>query len=189
MDKTWRSPLSSIWNGMKQRCYNKKDSSYYRYGGRGIMVCDRWLHSISNFIEDMGEKPSKEHSLDRINNYGNYEPNNCRWATKREQLLNRSNVKSINGISIYEILGEIAHTTTYQQLDRFKRRYERGWDLQKCIDMLFVDREKRLNEQDLAKCKSMYEKGHSNKELGQIFNITPAGIWYYSIKYKWQICL
>lgn len=72
---------------MMQRCYNPKSYFYYRYGGRGISVCDRW-HDFDNFIADMGNRPSGL-SLDRINNDGNYEPSNCRWATKEQQASNK----------------------------------------------------------------------------------------------------
>lgn len=73
------------WSGMKERCYNKNNNNYPDWGGRGITVCDRWLHSFNNFLEDMGKKPTTKHSIDRINNDGNYEPSNCRWAEKKQQ--------------------------------------------------------------------------------------------------------
>jgi hypothetical protein len=76
------------WVQMKQRCYNPNSYSYKNYGGRGIKVCDRWFNSFSSFIEDMGSRP-KGLSLERKDNDGNYEPNNCKWATKNEQLKNR----------------------------------------------------------------------------------------------------
>lgn len=78
---------------MKDRCLNSKHKAYKYYGGRGIKVCDRWLNSFENFILDMGKKPAPELSLERIENDGNYEPGNCRWATSKEQRLNRSDVK------------------------------------------------------------------------------------------------
>jgi hypothetical protein len=79
----------SIWKAMKRRCYNKNVKDYPNYGGRGIIVCDRWLNSFENFISDMGKKPSAEYSIDRIDVNGNYEPSNCRWATPKEQRLNQ----------------------------------------------------------------------------------------------------
>lgn len=74
---------------MKGRCYNVKRKDYERYGGRGIIVCDRWLESFDNYYEDMGNKPSPNHSVDRIDNNGNYEPSNCKWSTYAEQNRNR----------------------------------------------------------------------------------------------------
>jgi hypothetical protein len=84
------TPEYKIWSKMKTRCLNKNNDKYHRYGGRGISVCDKWLSSVEAFVDDMGERPSIRHSIDRINNNGNYEPKNCRWATHTQQMRNRN---------------------------------------------------------------------------------------------------
>lgn len=84
----WGTPEWAAWASMRSRCNDPQSKNFKNYGARGISVCKRW-GTFENFISDMGNKPSREHSLDRINNDSGYKPSNCRWATRKEQQNNR----------------------------------------------------------------------------------------------------
>jgi len=92
--------VKTVWRSMRNRCLNPKSRGYENYGGRGIKVCDRWLGSFDNFKNDMGERLSGM-TLERINNDGDYEPSNCRWATRKEQQNNKRNniLMTLNGVT------------------------------------------------------------------------------------------
>lgn len=87
--KRVRTPEYTAWLHFRERCYDETNPNYKHYGGRGINVCNRWLLSFDDFLEDVGKRPSQKYSLDRINNDGNYQPGNVRWADRRTQMLNR----------------------------------------------------------------------------------------------------
>lgn len=90
-----QSETYSCWTNMRNRCRNPKVPAFAVYGAIGITVCARW-HSFANFLADMGERPSPEHSIDRWpNRNGNYEPGNCRWATRQEQNRNRKTTRPV----------------------------------------------------------------------------------------------
>jgi hypothetical protein len=95
----------TTWKNILSRCYKENNIVYKYYGGRGVKVCDRWLSSFENFFSDMGKKPTPKHSIDRINVNGNYEPDNCRWATQKVQAGNTRSNKWIeyNGLKMIKV--------------------------------------------------------------------------------------
>ncbi len=84
-----RSPEYSSWCAMKARCLNPNTTRFEQWGGRGIKICPQWVNSFENFYADVGPRPTPKHSIDRIDNDGNYEPGNVRWATPKEQNNNK----------------------------------------------------------------------------------------------------
>lgn len=127
------TPTYNTWASMSARCNNPKSDKYNYYGGRGIKICERWQH-FDLFLQDMGERPSKGYSLDRIDNNGNYEPNNCRWASKRTQDRNRRNNVVIEYHGLSMCLTEWAERLgmDYQTLRQRIQRY--GWSVEKAFN-------------------------------------------------------
>ncbi|HEY9737554.1 MAG TPA: hypothetical protein V6D06_14770 [Trichocoleus sp.] len=118
---------------MKSRCHNPNNAAYDRYGGRGIVVCDRWRESFENFYADMGPRPSEQHSIDRINNDGNYEPGNCRWATDKQQSRNtrRNRLLTYNGETLF--LDEWAERLSISK-HTLQTRLWRGWSVEEAFE-------------------------------------------------------
>jgi hypothetical protein len=116
-----KHPLYSTWKGMRNRCNNPNTPRYKDYGGRGIRICERW-DKFENFLADMGERP-EGCSLDRIDNDGNYEPSNCRWATQSEQNRNYRIAVKVDGKPIAQVAEEtgISYSAMYH---RHKRNHK-----------------------------------------------------------------
>ena len=117
-------PIYDCWIAMKARCYNFKNPVYELYGGRGIEVCKSWRHSFISFIKDMGASYKRGLTLERINNNGNYEPENCQWITIQEQQKNKCNSNQVPGVH-YEKSRKKWHTDiTRNGVKYFLGRFE-----------------------------------------------------------------
>jgi hypothetical protein len=122
------------WDSIKQRCFNPKHKSYHQYGGRGIIICEEWRHSFEAFFAEIGPAPSKQHSVDRIDNSRGYEPGNIRWATASQQCRNK------RGNTILTAFGETKLLCDWEVDKRlsvtrfsFQKRMEAGWPLECAI--------------------------------------------------------
>lgn len=125
-------PEFHVWKTMKSRCHNKNSHAYPRYGGRGIVVCDRWRASFADFYADMGPRPTGRHCIDRIDNDGNYEPGNCRWVTNQENCCNtsRNRILTVSGES--KTLSQWSRETGVSQ-GTIIARIERGWSVESAV--------------------------------------------------------
>lgn len=119
------TPEYRTWNGMRQRCNNPRSPGWARYGGRGICVCDSWNASFEAFLHDMGRRPSRAHSLDRIDNDGPYSPGNCQWATAQQQAVNRRDTFMVS-IGDKEVPVSVIAQESGIHVTTIKRRIRRG---------------------------------------------------------------
>jgi hypothetical protein len=128
-----RTPEYRIWKAIKERCTKPNVINYGDYGGRGIRMCERWANSFENFLADVGPKPSPKHSIERNDTNGNYEPNNVRWATQKEQNRNkRSNhIVTVNGARM--CLAEAVERHSTADYHCVKKRLRRGWTIERAL--------------------------------------------------------
>lgn len=176
-----KHPLYSTWEAMKQRCYDKKAKNYHLYGGRGIRVCDRWLDKykgFKNFIEDIGDKPEpyNKYSLDRKDVNGNYEKNNCRWATWSEQQTN----KRISPVSGHNFIYLKNNTYTYRRvIDKKVITLKSATTLEDTISI-----GKKFEE--LLNKKLDYSYLLSEKNIAEYRSNIP-GVYWRSDKQMWRV--
>lgn len=133
------------WRDMLGRCYNPNAQKYADYGGRGITVCERWKE-FTNFIEDMGRKP-EGYSLDRINNEGEYSPENCRWTSKSQQNGNkRCSIRLlVNGeyVTLYDL-----SVSTGMSIEALRTRVKRGWSVERILTQPIIRKNSVIEEDD-----------------------------------------
>lgn len=121
------------WRNVKSRCRRPGDSRYHRYGGRGIQMCDRWADSYVNFLSDMGRAPSKNHSIERIDNDGDYEPSNCKWATNEEQNKNKKSTIVVEYKGIKKTLADHCRDLNLKYSTMWMRIFSYGWPLERAF--------------------------------------------------------
>lgn len=133
----------TIWLGMHQRCNDPGSTNYANYGGRGIQVCERW-YDFANFYADMGPRPSKDHSIDRIDNDGNYAIGNCRWATKYQQGRNKRNTRLLTAFGETKCMEDWAIEREIPA-SIIHRRLQFGWSTEEALSQLrFVNQSRQV---------------------------------------------
>lgn len=127
------TPEYHIWLSIIQRCHNPNNPTYHHYGGRGIVVCDRWRESFENFYADMGPRPKmarlREHSIERVDNDGAYAPDNCRWATYTAQSRNRRNNRQITFRGVTRTVTDWEKETGLS----VRLRLNAGWSVERAL--------------------------------------------------------
>lgn len=131
------TPEYRAWRHMIRRCTAPTEKGFKNHGGRGITVCTRWMTDFSAFLADMGARPSSKHSIDRIDNNGNYEPSNCRWATSLQQNRNRRNTAWLEVRGVRKPLTQWADEKGLTRVALYSR-LERGWSPEQAVDMPFM---------------------------------------------------
>lgn len=128
-----RSATYNSWSAMNQRCANPKTIGYANYGGRGIAVCPEWAASFEAFLADVGPRPSRRHTLDRIDGDGDYRPGNVRWALARDQCRNKTNNRLVDYQGRKVCLKELAEIVGLKY-STLHARLRRGWSMGRALD-------------------------------------------------------
>jgi hypothetical protein len=137
-----KHPLYETWRSMRYRCKNPNNSDYKNYGAKGISVCEEWDKSFDAFVSDMGSKP-EGYSLDRINPLGNYEKNNCRWASKCKQADNKASTIMLPYAGVVKTLTEWSRLLDMHRQTIYDRVFRLNWSIE---DALTTPSERRSNE-------------------------------------------
>jgi len=130
-----RHPEYDIWTAMNQRCRNPNSAGFKIYGGRGIEVCERWLKSFDNFIEDMGPRPTRLHSIERRDNNLGYSKDNCCWATRKEQNNNRRNNHRVTIGGVEKTMAQWCHDLRLRY-HVVNDRFRLGWTAEEAFEMV-----------------------------------------------------
>ena len=171
-----KNKLLVVWRGMRNRCYNVNQKSYKDYGGRGIKVCDRWLgeNGFSNFLNDMGEPPVG-YSIERVNNDGDYEPSNCKWANRAEQVCNKRNSKHLTANGETKTMAEWARILGCQP-SAILYRLKKGMSEEMAVTMPIPERpNSKLTLAQAIEIRKLYPE-FTMQALANKFNVSKKTI-------------
>lgn len=154
-----------VWSEMKRRCSNENDTRFADYGGRGIAVCERWIESFENFIDDMGFRPTSGHQIDRTDNDGGYERSNCEWVTRKQNARNKRNntILTINDES--KCIAEWSEVSGVNA-PTISKRLSMGWGAERSV---FGNRHKRTYNTPEGKFKTL-------KEVQDFYGMSSSGV-------------
>ncbi len=184
------SPEWGCWSGMRTRCTNPRAKSWSRYGGRGISVCERW-NDFENFLADMGPKPTPQHSIEREDNNGDYEPGNCHWAKGKEQRDNRRVTRWI------EVRGERRTITDWSDLTGISRsalraRLNLGWSVERALfEPVSASHQqrgkpKKLARGDVLAIRTRAAHGEKPCDLAREFGVSESAIKQIVLRRVWR---
>lgn len=170
---------------MLNRCYRPEVKNYSDYGGRGIRVCDRWMgrDGFRNFLTDMGEAPS-DRSLDRKENAGNYEPGNCRWATRDEQNSNRRSNRPLTGFGKTQLMEHWAKEYSIDAATLYDRVVARGMTLEEAV--LHVPKFSKLTAEQVLAIRAAYAAGGTSlRKLAKQYGVAKGNILFIVQRKSW----
>jgi hypothetical protein len=172
-----KTPEYRAWSSMWQRCTNPKNARYNRYGARGIIICERW-EKFENFLADVGSRPSDDHSIDRIDNEGNYEPSNVRWATRSEQQLNKSGYRADHLLPRGDAHWTRRNIAKAQSVARANivKAHKNGSE----------NGNARLTEDRVKVIKSLIAAGQPDTSIAKDFGVRPGTIWFIRTGKHWS---
>lgn len=174
-----KTPTYIAWAAMHSRCTCPTNAKFADYGGRGITICDRWLNSFANFLTDMGEKPSPKHTVDRQDNSLGYTPENCIWATRKEQANNKRNNHLLTFQERSQTMAQwcselgLSYTVVRSRLNRL------GWSVEKALTIPVASDHRghsKLRSTDIPQIRAMRKAKIGQIEVATRFHVSTATI-------------
>lgn len=169
------TPEYCAWQRMRRRCFTSTDPKYPIYGGRGISVCERWS-TFQPFLEDMGRRPGRGYSLDRIDVNGNYEPGNCRWATAKQQAINRRCVIHVEAFGEKLLLAEWAERLGCSEATVRWRLQQRHDSPESAVSRPVQDRGRKITPDIAVRIRARAAAGEMQKAIAADLGLNPITV-------------